>query len=111
MITRTYGYIPLPADLAKQESVAAAAVSLTSVCTGGGVIVDKMGLGKTLLALLFIGWVCQHGPPKSTHRPILVLLPSSIVLSQWLQNAIDWFPYIDTEPIDAPVSRETRHRA
>ena len=54
MIQRTYGFISLPKVLTQQKSVATAALNLASICTKG-VIVDTMGLEKTLLALLFIG--------------------------------------------------------
>jgi len=68
--------------------------------TGGGILADEMGMGKTLCTLALItntladadAWRCDHvahlddeiPPDKSLPRATLVVVPTPLLLSTWL---------------------------
>ncbi|KFY97411.1 hypothetical protein V500_02085 [Pseudogymnoascus sp. VKM F-4518 (FW-2643)] len=52
MLMKTLGHIPVPVDA--PDDVKEAASTLIDLATGGGMLVDGMGLGKTYTAILFL---------------------------------------------------------
>ena len=89
MIQRTLRYIPL--SEAPNSEAERAAAGLVGLATGGGIVADTMGLGKTFLALFFINFTA-HSQRPPLHKPHLVLAPNGVVLSQWLQAIYQNFP-------------------
>ncbi|OBT75776.1 hypothetical protein VF21_05558 [Pseudogymnoascus sp. 05NY08] len=90
MLIKTLGYVPVPADAS--DDVKEAASTLADLATGGGMLVDGMGLGKTYTAILFLAYYVLYAPKDiGNYRPILILVPSGIVLKQWI-DALAKFP-------------------
>lgn len=107
MLQRAHERVPLLADLSKHVTPR----PLETVTTYRGVVVDTMGLGKTYLALLFISFVAVYGPlteSNTMHKPILILMPGGMVLSQWAQVIYKNFP--DLNMILAHGKKPTEHK-
>jgi SNF2 family DNA or RNA helicase len=51
-----------------------------------------MGFGKTYTALPFLSYYVLHVTPTNGFHPHLIVVPSSIVLDQWLNAIYDKFP-------------------
>lgn len=70
----------------------------------GGVLADEMGLGKTLQVLAHLD-VIRRATPASTHRPWLVVCPTSLVFN-WAAEAARFLPGIRVLRLHGP----DRHR-
>lgn len=92
MLLKTLGYIPVPADA--PDDVKEAASTLIDLATGGGMLVDGMGLGKTYTAILFLVYYILYAMGNRTaYKPHLILVPSGVVLKQWL-DSLAHFPQL-----------------
>ncbi|MFN0068453.1 MAG: SNF2-related protein [Limisphaerales bacterium] len=65
----------------------------------GGVLADEMGLGKTLQALALLSTI--HDSPATTHRPHLVVCPTSLVFN-WQAEAAKFTPHLRVVALHGP---------
>ena len=76
---------PEPTEGYPLEGIAHNLAQVHSPHTGGGVIADGTGMGKTLLVTLFLLLFIQRLQKAGTDRkPYLLLCPLLAVLTQWL---------------------------
>ncbi|KFY93428.1 hypothetical protein V498_04442 [Pseudogymnoascus sp. VKM F-4517 (FW-2822)] len=110
MVTKTLGYVPIPVDAS--DEVKEAASTLAGLATRGGLLVDGMGMGKTLTAILFLAYYTLYAPKNAeNYRPILILAPGGVVLKQWI-DALSKFPQFTVLSCygDRPVKPQDRVR-
>lgn len=89
MLQRSTGGIPVSEERAQDPEVASACLSLESVCTFGGYLVDVTGMGKTDTALGFASQYALYGRyanHSDGHRPMLITTPNGAVFSQWVDK-------------------------
>ena len=91
MLQRTFGHVPLPPEHSENETMMNLQRKLRGLPTHGGIIVDATGLGKTFLTLLYLSYVAAFNP-WTEHKPMLILTPSAIILSQWHDAMLKEFP-------------------
>jgi hypothetical protein len=92
MLQRSCGTVPITAQFIQDEAICKAASDLKSCRTWGGFVLDTMGFGKTYMALLFLNYYAMHARPTNGYRPHLIVVPSGIVLDQWIKAIYDAFP-------------------
>jgi SNF2 family DNA or RNA helicase len=92
MLQRSLGEFPYKtngkiAPEFNEDAIIEAIRSLDCLPTGGGIVADQTGLGKTIQTLLFIAlftkyWQGNWFDGKRAHRPVEVVVPSQVV-TQW----------------------------
>lgn len=88
MMQRTCGGFPINTARTTDKNLKEAAERLQCACTYGGLLVDTMGLEKTLTALLFMAYYAMIAAEnrlldQAGFKPILAVVPSGMVLHQW----------------------------
>ena len=91
MMMRSRGQIPIDPSCKNFEELMAASNWLRSVETFGGFLVNTMGFGKTYTVLLFLAYrsLCSFAKlfqNLTVLKPILSVVPSGLVLFQWLEG-------------------------
>ncbi|KAI9790557.1 MAG: hypothetical protein M1816_005064 [Peltula sp. TS41687] len=96
MLLRTFGRVPVSPKRTQDAPLTEALKELVGPQTFGGVIADGTGLGKTATSLLFASYYatnCPHEDKDGTpsHRPMLFVVPSGIILNQWQEEIFNNF--------------------
>ena len=86
MLMRELGSIPLHDKVVQNETARDASRRMVTVPTRGGILSDTMGFGKTVETLGYLSYRLQYLTDRP-YKPIIVLVPSALVLTQWLQDA------------------------
>lgn len=106
LVNKSYGFHDALRELreakSEPEKVKAMKANLREFpITGGGLLVDQMGLGKTKTMLAFLSYtftVRFEELKRQGHnvwRPTLVVVPAGLVVEQWRQDIMDNFPDIE----------------
>jgi SNF2 family DNA or RNA helicase len=91
MLQRSYGRVPVLNQYDDQEYDQKLVQS--GPRTFGGILADSMGMGKTLIANLYLSIAMKsHTTMKGRlHRPTLLIVPGGPVLQQWAKMLQDYF--------------------
>ena len=96
MLQHTLGIVPSvqPSNAYPLEKLQKDAIDVLGPRTFGGLVCDTMGLGKTLATILFMNVFANYlyTDTEVEHRPILLLVPSGVVLEQWRSEIAEKFP-------------------
>ena len=82
MLQRSTGKIPVSAERDRNPSVMEARAQLNSVVTHGGGLVDGIGFGKTITALLYITQMALYADHTTGHRPPALIVPNGAMFAQ-----------------------------